>query len=147
VSLQALKNSVSVVSLCNDYNVARISSFLVQFDKAGKERMKIDAPVDVQFMHYEESQIPLLLGSQLTHPESTLIPYVSGIDSSRISWTFSDSTVFGLAHITYVQVKDYTIYFLGDDTGDATGTISVFQYILTPPQEIEIKQKPVKKKK
>ena len=36
------------------------------------------------------------------------------------------------------------IYFLGDDTGDATGTISVFKYTLGP--EAEKKQMKVIKK-
>ncbi len=146
VDIEARKTSVSMIGMCNDYNVAQLTSFFIQYEKSGKQRFKIDAPADVQFLKYDESIHPFVLGTRLSRPESTLIPYVASVDSGFISWSFSDSSVYGLAHITDIFVSGGAIYFLGDDTGDATGTISVFKYILAPEVKQVMKMKTPAKK-
>jgi hypothetical protein len=149
VHLNVSKSKIFLTAACSDYNIAENSSFLLTFDKGGKELEKIMAPVDVQFMISKViKEKPVIFGHKLTHPESTLIPYISGKDSSG-TWEFSDSTVYGLAHITWVDLHKDDVYFLGDDTGDATGTISVFKYKLYPDikKEIVIPPKPDKRKK
>ncbi len=134
--LFASKNFVYVTGDCNDYNISSLSNFQLIFDKAGKQKFYIRNPTDIKFMKcIEYNGMQLILGSQLTHPESTLIPYISENDTSAVNWTFSDSTVYGLAHITHIEVVDDNVYFLGDDTGDATGTISVFKYLLNPESQ------------
>ena len=147
-SISAKKNSVYLIGECNDYNISVISSFFLGFDKAGKERKTIPAPEDVQLMKcFDIDGVPFLFGAKTTHPESTLIPFISECDSASLVWSFADSTIYGLAHITNIQVVGDEIYFLGDDTGDATGTISIFKYVLKEEDKIKKIKKPVNKKK
>ena len=91
--------------------------------------------------------VPFLFGAKTTHPESTLIPFISECDSASLVWSFADSTIYGLAHITNIQVVGDEIYFLGDDTGDATGTINVFKYVLKEGDKIKKIKNTVNKKK
>jgi hypothetical protein len=148
VNLIAGNKNTTIVGMCNDYNIAQLSYFVAQYEKSGKQKFKIDSPVDVQFMKYDESIVPLVLGTKITHPESTLIPYIARIDSGSIAWSFSDSTVYGLAHMVDVVVDKNAVYFLGDDTGDASGTINVFKYIFAGEVKPVVKQKtPAKKGK
>ncbi len=148
VSINAKKNAVYLIGSCNDYNISVNSNFFLTYDKAGHEKKIITAPEDVQFMKcIDMNGVPFLFGAQTTHPESTLIPFISEIDSTSLTWTFSDSTVYGLAHITYIEVVGNNIYFLGDDTGDATGTINVFKYVLKEEDGVVKKKSPVKKRK
>jgi hypothetical protein len=148
LSLSCTNKSVTVVAMCNDYNVASLTYFVAQYEKSGKLKYKIDAPPDVQFLKYDESIAPFVAGMKITHPESTLIPYIARIDSGRIEWSFSDSTVYGLAHMKDIAVDGNAVYFLGDDTGDASGTISVFKYIFAGEVKPVVKTKtPVKRGK
>lgn len=153
LSLHAYKHKVYVTGLCNDYNVAEITTVAIKYDKAGKEKFVIRNPLDVQYLDFLDVQgVSMIVGSKLTHPESTLIPFIAACDSSTLAWTFSDSTVYGLTHITDIETHDNDIYYLGDDTGDATGTIRVYKYTIIPvevkiPEPVEIKKLPSKKRK
>ena len=131
-----------------DFNISANSNFFLTYDKAGNEINNISSPVDVQFMKcFEINNIPFLFGAQTTHPESTLIPFISETDSTSLISIYSDSTVYGLAHMTYIEVDGNDIYFLGDDTGDASGTISIFKYVLKSDTEEDNKKSTIKKKK
>lgn len=146
--LVAYKNSVLLVGGCEDYTVSASSSFLLEFNKAGKELKKITAPEDVVIsVGRLTNNHQLLFGTKLTHPESTLIPFISEIDSSEFTWTFSDSTISGIANITSIETSGNDVYFLGDDTGDATGTISIMKYSLILPEKGNNKKNPPLKKK
>ena len=148
VSLDAKKNFVYLIGDCEDYNIGVNSTFFVGYDKAGNERKYVEAPEDVSFMKsFENGNDLFLMGSKTVHPESTLIPFISICDSASLIWTFSDSTIYGLSHITYIIMSGSKIYFLGDDTGDATGTISIFTYNIQQSEKIEIKKLPMKKNK
>lgn len=147
--VNAYNNSVYITGGCDDYNISYNTTFFLEFDKAGNEKRVIHAPIDVTFVNsFEFKERRLLIGIKTTHPESTLIPFFSECDSKKITWSFADSTVYGLAHITHVEVKGNDIFFLGDDTGDATGTISILKYALKIPDiEKEKKIPSVKQKK
>jgi hypothetical protein len=132
-NLLASKNYVYITAECNDYNISALSNFQLIFDKVGRQKFYINATEDVKIMNCLESgDNQLILGSKLIHPESTIIPYMASYDTSAMKWTYSDSTVFGLAYITQIELVGDNLFFLGDDTGDATGTISVFKYMLNP---------------
>jgi hypothetical protein len=142
--LNATNTAIFLASNCIDYNIGEQFTFVSKYEKSGNLRYAVNAPKDVHFINFLESNgSSLIFGSKKTFPESTLIPYIAMNDTSSIVWSYSDSTVYGLAHITNVEFKDNGVYFLGDDTGDATGTISIFKYILNP--EIQKKKKPGKK--
>ncbi|HRH65880.1 MAG TPA: hypothetical protein PLU53_06250 [Bacteroidia bacterium] len=115
-----------------DYGTGTSGSLVLHYDKAGKEVQKILAPVDVVFQKFlESSGKPLILGSKLSHPESTLMPYIASPDTgSKLLWEFADSTVYGMAHMVHMKVVGDTIYFLGDDAGDATGSIEILTYAI-----------------
>ncbi|MBL0033732.1 MAG: hypothetical protein IPP27_16750 [Bacteroidetes bacterium] len=70
-----------------------------------------------------------------------MIPFIAEIDTlPQFKWTFSDSTVYGISHFVDVEVDKDNIYFLGDDAGDATGTINLLKYKINT--EAEQKRKP-----
>lgn len=146
LSINAKKNVVYMIGGCVDYNISENSNFFLTYDKAGNEINKIASPVDVQFMKcLEINGIPYIFGAKTTHPESTLIPFISEIDSTSLTSMYSDPTVYGLSHITFIETVGNDIYFLGDDTGDATGTISVFKYVIKSHDKNEKIKSKVKK--
>ena len=63
-------------------------------------------------------------------------PFIALADTgSSWAWQFTDTTVFGLSHVRCVINRGTRIYYLGDDTGEATGTIYVLGYELVPVTE------------
>jgi len=150
--LNVERNFVYLIGECDDYNIGVNSTFLIAYDKAGKQKKYTEAPEDVRFTKCAEGQNELFIfGTKTSHPESTLMPFISQCDADTLTWSFADSTIYGLAHITFVEMRGNDVYFLGDDTGDATGTISIFKYSLIREEKVEekteIKSPPVKKKK
>lgn len=131
-----------------DYSTGTNSSMVLYYDKAGIEKKKIVAPTDVIFQNFIESgTTPLILGNKLTHPESTLMPYIAAVDTgSTIRWDFADSTIFGMAHLVKVGMSGDRIYFLGDDAGDATGSIEIMTYTLVADKD-RSKKVPLNKSK
>jgi hypothetical protein len=143
-SINADSNEVWVTAYRNDYNIGSKTSVAVKFDKGGNQKMIINNPLDVNiFSTAKYNSHPFILGSKITHPESTLIPFFAGFDTSgQITWHFEDGMVFGLSHIiTAEQWKNY-VYFLGDDAGDATGSISVLKYKISGEVKEEVPEKP-----
>ena len=135
-AINAGRKTLDLIGLCNDYNIQEVSSFLIRYNKGGKQLFSFKTPVDYSFLKtIEVGGNTLLACSKLTHPESTLTPCIAGFDSAGVTWDFADSTVYGLAHITDVATDGNAVYFLGDDTGAATGTISIFKYILAVPED------------
>jgi hypothetical protein len=131
-----------------DYNIAVNSSFLINLSKGGKQRYSITAPEDVSFMKcLEINGIPFLFGEKNTHPDNTLIPFIAEIDSSSLSWAYTDSTVVGLTHIRDIVVHANSIFFLGDDNSNETGTISIFKYDLIPLEKTQTIKRTTKKNK
>jgi hypothetical protein len=49
----------------------------------------------------------------------------------KFNWTYNDSLVYGIAHIIDTKVAGNAVYFLADDAGDATGTISLLKYMIS----------------
>ncbi len=153
--LNAGKNFVYIIGECDDYNIGVNSTFLVGYDKTGNQKKYVKAPKDVRFTKSAGQDNRLFIfGTKTTHPESTLMPFISLCNADTLSWTYSDTTIYGLTFITFTEMHGDDIFFLGDDTGDATGTISIFKYTLAKeekPDEVkEIKEPekvPVKKKK
>ena len=125
-----------------EYNTATVSGVLLKYNKAGNEKLFMKTPADVTFdaTHRFGNRV-VVFGKKLTHPESTLIPFIAEIDTlPQFKWTFSDSTVYGISHFVDVEVDKDNIYFLGDDAGDATGTINLLKYKIN--NEAELKKKP-----
>ncbi|MBK7851191.1 MAG: hypothetical protein IPJ66_08630 [Bacteroidetes bacterium] len=90
----------------------------------------------------------VILGSKLTHPESTLMPYIAIPDTgSKIRFEYADSTVYGMAHLISTKVMGNVIYFLGDDAGDATGSIEIMTYLFNHDADKLKKKSPVNKSK
>ncbi len=131
VNLLAAKNTVYVTGSCLDYNISENSTFIFCLTKGGKEKYTLKTPEDVRFMSNAEfGGSSYIFGAKTVHPESTLIPFIAQNDSTGFQWTFSDSLVFGLSHVLAIAPSGNSVYFLGDDTGEANGTIRVFKYIL-----------------
>jgi hypothetical protein len=131
VNLLAAKNTVYVTGSCLDYNISENSTFIFSLTKGGKEKYTIKAPDDVRIISNAEiAGSSYIFGAKTVHPESTLIPFIAQNDSVDFQWTFSDSLVYGLSHILTIASKGNNVYFLGDDTGEANGTIRVFKYKL-----------------
>lgn len=130
--LSVSKSGAFLTIYRTDYSVGTNGSMVLQFDRAGLERRMIIAPLDVVFQSFlETASNTLVLGSKLSHPESTLMPYIASIDTgSKFRWEFADSTVFGMAHLVSMKIVGDTVYFLGDDAGDATGSIEVMMYTI-----------------
>ena len=81
-----------------------------------------------------------ILGTGLIRPENTLIPFVAEVDTAgEFIWQYADSSVAGLSHMLDYKVRGTKLYFLGDDTGEATGTIILFCY--------QLKKEAIKKSK
>ena len=145
-SLRPESEFVFVTGSKIEYNMGVTSGVLLKFNKAGNEKLFMKTPEDVLFFathrfgHHE-----VVFGTKLTHPESTLIPFIAEIDTlPRFKWTFSDSTVYGISHFVDVEVDGEDIYFLGDDAGDATGTISLLKYKFNSDAEMRKKNNPTK---
>ncbi|MBL0104406.1 MAG: hypothetical protein IPP51_12035 [Bacteroidetes bacterium] len=128
--VSAGKNDIFVVATSIDYTTQVNSTMLMKFNKGGKEKFVVKAEEDIRFGWLRDlGKQHVVLGSMLTHPESTLIPFMAGIDSAgKFTWSFRDSLVYGIAHIIDAKVAGNSVYFLADDAGDATGTITLLKY-------------------
>ena len=58
------------------------------------------------------------------------------------SYTLTDSTVMGMTHMKDVMIRGNNIYFLGDDTTNEAGTISLIKYSIPLPEEKKKIKKP-----
>lgn len=79
----------------------------------------------------------LIAGTKnLAELEGMVQPYLALSDTGDSwAWQFTDTTIFGLSHVRSVQDRGDRVYFLGDDTGETTGTIYVLGYELIPLAE------------
>lgn len=129
-SVSVSKNEIVLVGSSIDYTTTERQTFLLRYNKGGKEKLFLKAPEDVTYYWYEDlGKQTLVLGAMLTHPESTLMPYIGLVDTlPKCVWTFKDSTVYGIAHMIDAKSHGHSVYFLGDDAGDATGTITLMKY-------------------
>ncbi len=129
-SLRVEKDMIYLTGNKIDYNTASAGGVLLKYNKAGKEKLYLKTPEETQFIathRFGERQI--VFGTKLIHPESTLIPFVAEIDTlPQFRWEFKDSTIYGISHFVDVEIDHDFIYFLGDDAGDATGTINIIKY-------------------
>ena len=129
-SLRIEKESVFITGRKIEYNLGITMGVLLKYNKAGTEKLFLKTPDDITFnATHRFGNTEILFGSKLTHPESTLIPFIAELDTlPQFRWTFADSTVYGISHFVDVEVDGGSIYFLGDDAGDATGTINLLKY-------------------
>jgi hypothetical protein len=142
LQLQPEKSEVYLTGGCLDYNVSENSTFIVSLSKNLKEKYSLQAPDDVRFLSTATvGRITIIVGSKTVHPESTLQPFIMQMDSTESKWSYEDSSVWGLAHIIDVKTKGDSVYFLGDDTGNANGTIMVFKYTLNNVSPLNTKSK------
>lgn len=149
LSLSAYDHHVCITGNAIDYNINEVSTFYLVYDKGGKELYSMKNPVDVRFIRYFEAEgQPLVIGTMVTHPESTLIPYIASPDTlSEMKWEYVDSTVFGVSHIIKIRIRGNEVYFLGDDAGNATGTITLMKYSINIPKPERKRPEPLRKNK
>jgi hypothetical protein len=70
-----------------------------------------------------------LLGSKLYAEEGMLQPAFAVPDlEDGYLYFYVDSSIHGIAYIRDVVVDGDHVYFIGDDVGEANGTISVISY-------------------
>ena len=130
VSLRATNDKIFLTANKEDYGAATLLSVILIYNKAVKEKLYIKSGADVRFLNtFSLGNSDFVVGSVLSHPESTLLPMIAAIDTiPKLKWSFEDSTVYGLSHIVQTAVVGNNIYFLGDDAGNATGTVKIFKY-------------------
>ncbi|MCC7233237.1 MAG: hypothetical protein IT242_09855 [Bacteroidia bacterium] len=125
--------SIGIAGINTDYSLGTAGTFVIGLDRSLKQQFFRSSPADDQylFFHYMNEQ-PMILGTRLTHPESTLMPYMAVPDTGKkMLWEYADTTVTGMNHLLDVKIQLPDVYFLGDDSGDATGTILLMKYSLT----------------
>ncbi len=149
-SLRVEKEKIILTGNKVDYTTNVSESLYLIYNKVGKEKLFIKSKNDFTFLSTEIiGNHELVLGTQLTHPESTLIPFIAEVDTlPRFEWTFSDSTNYGVSHFIKVVVNKNSIYFLGDDAGEASGTVILSKYNFTfHPEKKELinYRKPINK--
>lgn len=143
VSLRATNDKIYLTANKEDYGTATLMSVILIYNKAVKEKLYIKSSPDVRFLNtFSIGNSDFVIGSVVSHPESTLLPMVARIDTlPKLKWSFQDSTVYGLSHIVQAVAVGNNIYFLGDDAGNATGTVKIFKYRIELP--MEEKKKPI----
>lgn len=118
----------------NDYMSGRKASMAIHFNKAGEQKLLIRNEKGLAFGKMVNlSGSPLILGNGLMEDGNTRIPYVAEPDTTgEPIWEYADSSVAGVLYFADYRVRGAKLYFLGDDTGEANGTIYLFCYRLLP---------------
>lgn len=124
------KSGVYISALQTDYMRGTTSSLAIHYDKAGDQVLFLKNDQGIRFGKFLSFYgSPLILGTGLIRPENTLIPFIAEPDTAEeFLWSYADSSVAGLSHMLDYRVRGNKVYFLGDDTGEATGTITLFCY-------------------
>jgi len=126
------KSGVYVTATQSDYMRGTTATLALHYNKAGEQKLVMKNEKGIRF----GKVIPLygstyILGTGLIRPENTLIPFVAEVDTSgEFIWEYADSSIAGLSHMLDHKVRGTKLFFLGDDTGAATGTIILFCYQL-----------------
>ncbi len=130
--LYAGKSGVYLTVSQTDYMRGASASLAMHFDKTGTQQLFVKNEAGLRFGKIVSLYgSTLLLGTALVKPENTLLPFVAEPDSTgEFIWQYADSSVYGLSHMLDYRVRGDKLYFLGDDTGAATGTITLFCYQL-----------------
>jgi hypothetical protein len=81
----------------------------------------------------------LIAGAKnLADGEGMVQPFIALADTGNSwAWQYTDTTVFGLSHVRSLLDRGRRLVYLGDDTGESTGTIYVLGYELVPATEIK----------
>jgi hypothetical protein len=135
------KTGVYITGVQNDYMRGTSATLAFHYDKAGNQKIFMQNEKGIRFGKilplFSETYI---LGTGLIRPENTLIPFIAELDTGgEFRWQYADSSITGLSHMVDYKVRGNKLYFLGDDTGEATGTIILFCY--------ELKRRPANKPK
>lgn len=122
-----------------DYNLNEHYSSIFRYNRGGKELMKSEGVPGITFMRFEEpAGYPLIAGSMAGPEENMLIPYIASVDTGgEISWSYADQQVFGITRMIDCRIIGRNIYFLADDVGEATGTITLLKYSVFIPPPVE----------
>jgi len=135
------KSGVYITATQSDYMRGTTATLAMYYNKAGEQKLFMKNEKGIRFGKI----IPLfgstyILGTGLIRPENTLIPFVAEVDTAgEFIWQYADSSIAGLSHMLDYKVRGTKLYFLGDDTGEATGTIILFCY--------QLKKEAIKKSK
>ena len=140
------KSGAYITAQQTDYMRGTTTNIAVYYNKAGEQNLLMKNEEGIRFgkflSHYGS---PLIIGTGLIRPENTLIPFIAELDSTdEFVWEYADSSVAGLSHMLDYKVKGNKIYFLGDDTGEATGTIILFCYQVKKDSGTKPKARPAK---
>ncbi len=139
------KSGCFIIAQQSDYMRGTTATIALHYNKAGEQNLFLKNEKGIRFGKIVSlNGSALILGTGRIRPENTLIPFVAETDTAgEIEWQYADSTIAGLSHMLDYRVRGNKLYFLGDDTGEATGTITLFCYQLK--KEATGKGKPVKK--
>ncbi len=135
------KSGVYITASQSDYMRGTTATLAFHYDKAGEQKLFLKNEKGIRFGKIIPLQGAIyVLGTGLIRPENTLIPFIAELDTSEeFRWQYADSSIAGLSHMVDYRVRGNKLYFLGDDTGEATGTIILFCY--------QLKKEPSKKAK
>ncbi|REK00039.1 MAG: hypothetical protein DWQ44_02935 [Bacteroidetes bacterium] len=121
-----------------NYNMGgQSSNTVLLYGKGGRQEFSMNSRQDFRYDRFiPVDGMPLILGTGLTRPENTLIPFIAEPDTSEeLVWMFTDNEVYGLTNMIDYAVHGKRIFFLGDDTGEATGTITLLCYNFLNPNK------------
>lgn len=124
-------SSAQVSAVFTDYSLQESGGILLQF--AGADgRTLFDRKFSVGYYFYRllpQKNYYLLVGSKLFSEEGMLQPAFAVPDKEDgYLFQYVDSTIHGIAYIRDIVVDGDRVYFIGDDVGEANGTISVISY-------------------
>jgi hypothetical protein len=125
------KSSAQVSATFTDYAMQESGGILLQFaDADGRTMFDRKFHSGVYFYRLlPEKNFRLLLGSKLYAEEGMLQPAFAVPDQQDgYLYFYVDPSIHGIAYIRDVVVDNDHVYFIGDDVGEANGTISVITY-------------------
>lgn len=124
-------SSAQVSAVFTDYSLQESGGILLQFADADG-RTLFDRKFHSGNYFYRllpQKNFRLLIGSKLFSEEGTLQPSFAIPDrNDGYLYQFVDSTIHGISYIRDIVVDGDQVYFVGDDVGEANGTISVINY-------------------
>lgn len=117
-----------------DYALQESGSVVAVFSPDGKQLDFRKSPVNEIYNSVVQlRKNRLLLGTRKLLEEGVLQPMIAVSDTSKgYSYCYVDSTVMGISSMRNIIHRQNRIYFLGDDAGEATGSVSVLTYEFDP---------------
>ena len=119
-----------------DYLQQTVTVGIYKGDKACKQKKIFSSTGDISYLEAAgwNNNAFILFGSILSRPENTIAPYIEIADSlHKTIFSMHDDVLISLLRIKDVLLAGRDIYFLGDDTTENAGTISIAKYSFPEP--------------